>query len=381
MDYFIIAGEASGDLHGSHLMQALKERDAQATFTYLGGDEMARVAGHAPLIHYRDMAYMGFIEVARHLRAIMGFMRRVKEELARRRQSVLILIDYPSFNLKIARYAKEKLGMPVHYFISPKVWAWKEWRVKDIKRWVDRVYSILPFEVEFYRGHDYEVDYVGNPTAAEVRAALAGMGTREEFASCHGLDERPIVALVPGSRKKEIRDNLPVMLAVAARHPEVQAVIAGAPSIDEELYRTVAGGAAVPVLRNVTFPLVHHAVAALVTSGTATLETALLGTPQVAMYRMNGSKWVYRFYSRLIKGKYVTLPNLILDAPAIPELLLHHCNEATVDEWLSHLLNPGDDVRQAMLEHYATLRATLGEDDCAATTAKLIIKSLQGGEA
>ncbi|MBP5562096.1 MAG: lipid-A-disaccharide synthase [Muribaculaceae bacterium] len=379
MEYFIIAGEASGDLHGSRLMEALKRHDAEARFTFLGGDKMALVAGHEPLIHYRDMAYMGFVDVIKHLRPILGFMRTAKRALASNPPAVLILIDYPSFNLKMARYAHDKLHLPVHYFISPKVWAWKQWRVKSIKRWVDRMYSILPFEVEFYRQHDYDVDYVGNPTVNEVKEALAAMGTREDFATTHGLDSRPILVLVPGSRKKEIRDNLPVMLSVAAHHPEVQAVIAGAPSIDESLYRQVMGEYRVPVLRDVTFSLVHHAAAALVTSGTATLETALLGTPQVAMFRMNGSKWVYRFYSRLIKGKYVTLPNLILDADAIPELLLHHCNEENVDSWLTRLLDTEGDARAAMLRSYASLRTALGTNDCAATTASHIIHSIKAG--
>ncbi len=379
MEYFIIAGEASGDLHGSRLMAALKRRDPAATFRFLGGDLMSRQAGRAPLVHYRDMAYMGFVDVVRHLRPILGFMRTAKRSLEAERPAVVILIDYPSFNLKIARYAHERLGLPVHYFISPKVWAWKQWRVKSIRRWVDRMYSILPFEVEFYRRHDYDVDYVGNPTVAEVDEAIDAMGTRGDFATRHGLDGRPLLALVPGSRVKEVRDNLPTMLAVAARHPELQAVVAGAPALDEGLYREVMGDSAVPVLRDATFELVRHARAALVTSGTAVLETALLGTPQVALYRMNGSKLYHRLKSLLIKVPYVTLPNLILGEEAVGEMLLDDCTPPNVDRRLTPLLDSDSAERATMLDAYARLRQSLGDNDCALTAAALICESLNHG--
>ncbi len=376
MKYFIIAGEASGDIHGSELIAALKHHDAEAQFDFLGGDLMARNAGHEPLIHYRDMAFMGFVEVIKHLGSILGFMSRAKQAMADNRPDALILIDYPSFNLKMAKWAAGQ-GIPVYYFISPKVWAWKEYRVKDIKRYVKRMYSILPFETEFYRKHDYEVEYVGNPTVKEVAVAVAAMRSAAEFCAANGLSpEKPIIAVVPGSRKKEIRDNLPTMLAAARRHGHCQAVIAAAPSIDDELYAEVMGDNEVPVLRDQTFELVRHARVALVTSGTATLETALLGTPQVACYRINGSKRVYWFYSKLIKGKYVTLPNLIADAPIIPELLLHHCSVENVDAWLSKLLDDGKE-RGEMLAGYSEMAALLTEKDCASTTAKRIIEELR----
>ena len=371
MKYFIIAGEASGDIHGSALIEALKQQDSQAQFDFLGGDMMARSASHEPLIHYRDMAFMGFIEVIKHLGSILGFMKRAKQAMTANRPDALILIDYPSFNLKMAKWAKAQ-GIPVFYFISPKVWAWKEYRVKDIKRYVKRVYSILPFETEFYRKHDYEVEYVGNPTVKEIAAAVSKMRPAAEFRKDNGLDtEKQIIAIVPGSRKKEIRDNLPTMLAAACRHGDCQAVIAGAPSIDCGLYKEVMGDYNVPVLRDQTFELVNNACVALVTSGTATLETALLGAPQVACYRMNGSKRVYWFYSKLIKGKYVTLPNLIADAPLIPELLLHHCSVENVDQWLTRLLTDGLERRQ-MLNGYQRMAEILTEKDCALTTAKRI---------
>lgn len=376
MNYFIIAGEASGDIHGSALIEALKRQDSRAQFNFLGGDLMSRSAGHEPLIHYRDMAFMGFIEVIKHLGSILGFMRRAKQAMTSSRPDALILIDYPSFNLKMAKWARGQ-GIPVFYFISPKVWAWKEYRVKDIKRYVTRMYSILPFETEFYRKHDYEVEYVGNPTVKEIATALDQMRPASEFCVDNGIDAgRPIIAIVPGSRKKEIRDNLPTMLAAARRHSHCQAVIAGAPSIDDELYNEVMGDNSVPVLRNLTFELVHHARVAIVTSGTATLETALLGTPQVACYRMNGSKRVYWFYSKLIKGKYVTLPNLIADAPIIPELLMHYCTVDSVDGWLTRLLNDGPHC-QEMLDGYRRMAQILTQKDCASTTAARIIEQLR----
>ena len=375
MRYFIIAGEASGDIHGGALIDALRERDSKAEVEFLGGDIMARSAGKEPLIHYRDMAFMGFIEVLKHLGSILGFMKRTKQAMSRCRPDALILIDYPSFNLKMAKWACEQ-GIPVFYFISPKVWAWKEYRVKDIKRYVTRMFSILPFETEFYRKHDYEVEYVGNPTVKEIGRAVKTMRGSDEFRSANGLDpDRPIIAIVPGSRKKEIGDNLPTMLAAAHRHSDCQAVIAGAPSIDTSLYKEVMGGAGIPILRDQTFELVRNARVALVTSGTATLETALLGTPQVACYRMNGSKRVYWFYSKLIKGKYVTLPNLITDKAVIPELLMHYCTVDSVDQWLSKLLADGTE-RQLMLEGYSHMAQILTDKDCAGNTAQRIIEEL-----
>ncbi|MBR6284010.1 MAG: lipid-A-disaccharide synthase [Muribaculaceae bacterium] len=379
MKYFLIAGEASGDLHGAELVKSLRERDPQAEFRFLGGDLMAAAAGVVPLVHYRDMAYMGFAEVARHLRTIMGFMRTAKQAIEQWRPDAVVLIDYPSFNLKIARHAHER-GIAVAYFISPKVWVWKEWRVKDIKRYVDLMLCILPFEPDFYRRHSYEATYVGNPTVGEVSRALTAMPTREAFCAAHGLDvERPIVALVPGSRVKEIRDNLPTMVAAATRHPQCQLVLAAAPGIQRSLYDQVLDGAAVPVVEQATWPLVRHSRVALVTSGTATLETAVLGTPQVACYRMGGSKWLYRFYRRLLKGDYVTLPNLITGEPVIPELLMHLCTPDAVDSHLAALLADGSE-RDAQLEGYRRMAARLGTDDCTATAAEMIVAHLDKRE-
>ena len=370
MKYFLIAGEASGDLHASHLIQSLKQLDPQAQFHFLGGDLMAAQAGSQPIIHYRDMAYMGFADVIKHLGKILGFMGTARRAIDEWQPGAIILIDYPSFNLKIAKYA-HNLGIPVHYFISPKVWVWKQWRVRDIRRYVDHMYCILPFEPDWYREHNYQATYVGNPTVQEVAQASKDFPDFAHFIEENGLSDRPVIALVPGSRVREIRDNLPLMIEAAARHPEYQAVIAGAPSINDDHYREVMAGKAIPVLRDQTYPLVHHARAALVTSGTATLETALLGTPQVACYRFNGSKWSYNFYRKLLSGKYVTLPNLITDEPVIPELLMHLCTVDSIDEQLSVLLGDTPE-RIAMLDGYRRLADRLGTNVCTTTAARLI---------
>ena len=373
MKYFLIAGEASGDLHAAHLIESLKQEDPEAEFRFLGGDLMAAQAGVQPIIHYRDMAYMGFMDVVKHLGKILGFLGTARRAIDEWQPAALILVDYPSFNLKVAKYA-HNLGIPVHYFISPKVWVWKEWRVKDIRRYVDHMYCILPFEPDWYRERGYKATYVGNPTVQEVAQASKDFPDFAHFIEQNDLPDRPIIALVPGSRVREIRDNLPLMLQAAARHPEFQAVIAGAPSIDNDLYRRVMGDKAVPVLRDATYPLVYHARAALVTSGTATLETALLGTPQVACYRFNGSKWSYNFYRRLLTGKYVTLPNLITDEPVIPELLMHLCTVDSIDEHVSKLLGDTHE-RAAMLDGYRRLADRLGTNVCTATAAHLIVYS------
>ena len=374
MKYFLIAGEASGDLHASHLMASLKQLDQQAEFRFLGGDLMAEQADAQPIIHYRDMAYMGFADVVKHLGKILGFLGTARRAIDEWHPDAVVLVDYPSFNLKVAKYA-HNLGIPVHYFISPKVWVWKEWRVKDIRRYVDHMYCILPFEPDWYKERGYTATYVGNPTVQEVAQASADFPDFAHFIEQNGLLDRPIIALVPGSRVREIRDNLPLMLEAAARHPEYQAVIAGAPSITDDLYRDVLGAEAVPVLRDKTYPLVHHARVALVTSGTATLETALLGAPQVACYRFNGSKWSYNFYRRLLSGKYVTLPNLITDEPVIPELLMHLCTVDSIDDHLTKLLGDTPE-RAAMLDGYRRLAARLGTNVCTDTAARLIIQSI-----
>ncbi len=381
MKYFLIAGEASGDLHAAQLIGELRRQDATAEFSFFGGDMMAQSACVAPLIHYKDMAFMGFIEVLKHLSQILGFLEKAKRHIDEWHPDAVILVDYPSFNLKVAKYAYEN-RIPAFYFISPKVWAWKEYRVKQIKKYISELYSILPFETEFYASHGYAVEYVGNPTVKEIVTAAKQFADDASFKAANGLDgDKEIIAIVPGSRHKEIRDNLPEMVAACSKFGQYQAVIAGAPNIDENEYRKILNncgdyGRGIKILFGKSWELVAHSRAAVVTSGTATLETAILGTPQVVCYRMNGSKRVYNWYKRLLKVKYVSLPNLIADAPVVVELLLHYCNRESIGSELGLLL-ADTPRRKAVLDGYAKMRDRLGTNDCAATAAYKLVKKLE----
>ncbi len=373
MRYFLIAGEASGDLHAGRLISALRTADKNAEFAFLGGDCMEKAAGVAPVIHYKRMAYMAFSEVLRHLSDILDNMKRAKEAISQFRPDAVILIDYPSFNLKIAKYAHSK-GIPVYYYISPKVWAWKEWRVKSIKKYVNKVFSILPFETEFFAGHDYKVDYVGNPTANEIAEAMKSLPPREEFFKSIGIDDsKPVVALLPGSRLGEIRNNLTLMVDAASRF-DVQMVVAGAPNVDRNFYESVKPG--LNVVYDATYPLLAYSEAALVTSGTATLETAAIGCPQVVCYRANGSRLSYNLFKHILKVRFVSLPNLIADKAVVPELLLHLCNADNIADHLKPLLSDTD-TRRRMLEGYKTVNARLGSTDSAATAAEQLIDDLR----
>lgn len=369
MKYFLIAGEASGDLHASRLIESIRTLQHDAEFEFFGGDLMAKAAGTKPILHYRDMAYMGFSETIRHLRKILGNLSLAKKRVRDGKPDKIILIDLPSFNLKVARHA-HKLGIPVYYYISPKVWAWKEYRVKQIKKYVRRLLAIFPFEVDFYRRHGFEVDFVGNPSVEEVDRKLASLIPRKEFLDKHRLRDRPILALVPGSRHGEIKCNLPVMIATADQFPQYRPVIAGAPGIEPEFYRSFSD---LPVVNGETFELLAHSRGALVTSGTATLETALIGTPQVVCYRSNGSKLAYKLMEKILKVKYVSLPNLIADAPIIPEMLLHRCTPDLLAAELARIL-PDGEGRTAQLEGYRAMRAQLG-NGCAPDNAARIITS------
>lgn len=371
MRYFLSAGEASGDVHASHLIAAIKKRDKEAEFEFLGGDLMSVAADKEPVIHYRHMAYMGFSEVLRHLREILGNFKEAKKAISEFEPDALVLVDYPSFNLKLAEYAREH-GIAVYYFIAPKVWAWKEWRVKALRRNVKMVLSILPFEVEYFRRHKVEVEYVGNPSVEEVDERLAVMEPTEEFRRRHGLDARPILALVPGSRKGEIRNNLPVMDGVARMYPGLQAVVAAAPGMDPGFY---ADYSSLPIVNSSTLELMHSAEAALVTSGTATLECALAGTPQVACYRANGKKLSYDIMRHFIKLDYVTLPNLIAGEKVIPEMLVHQCTVENVATELGKIL-PGKKGREEQLRGYETVRRELGTQPAAENAARILCASL-----
>lgn len=378
MVYMLIAGEASGDLHASHLMASIRRHDPEAQFVFLGGDLMAAQAGREPVVHYRDMAYMGFSEVIRNIGSIRRNLKLARKVLEKVRPDCLILIDYPSFNLKVAATA-HNAGIPVYYYISPKVWAWKEWRVKTIKKLVDKMFVIFPFEVEWYRSrHGMDVTYVGNPSIAEIDAAIAAAPDADEFTSRHKLRQRPIIALLPGSRRGEIRNNLPVMLKAAAAFVQYQAVVAGAPGIEPEFY---AQFGKLPVVTGDTMNLLAVCRAALVTSGTATLEAALAGVPQVACYRANGSELSYKIMQRLLSVDFVTLPNLILGREAIAEKLLHQCTPVAVAEALSPLTALTSKKRQKMLDDYKEMRAILGDGDAAENTARLIVDDLHARHA
>lgn len=379
MKYFIIAGEASGDIHGAELINSLRALDETAEIRFFGGDKMAQAAGTQPIVHYKDMAYMGIVEVVKHLGPILGFLKTAKAVIDDYAPDAVVLIDYPSFNLKVAKYA-HKRGVKTFYFISPKVWAWKEYRVKQIKKYITTLYSILPFETEFFARHGYAVEYVGNPTVGEIAEARLHFADADVFKWKNGLRGLPIIALVPGSRVKEILDNLPIMLEASKRYlDEYQIVIAGAPGVDRALYDEVLAQAGAKrdavVIEQQTFELVSHARVALVTSGTATLETAVLGTPQVVCYRMGGSKWLKRIYPYVLKVKYVSLPNLIAGTEVIPELLLSDCTADAVAAHLEALL-PDGEARDAMLRGYETMKMRLGTARCTDTAARRMMDTL-----
>jgi len=370
MKYFLIAGEASGDLHAAHLMNALREHDPAAEFRFYGGDRMSE-AGGTRLCHYRHLAYMGFIPVLLHLPGILRGMKRCKREIARWRPHCVILIDYPGFNLQVARYVHAQRICPVFYYISPKIWAWKEYRIRDIRRCVTRLFSILPFEKNFYEGkHRYPISYVGNPTVDEVARFRAGYReTEEQFIRRHGLEQgKPLIALLAGSRKQEIKDNLSRMYRAALPLTEqgYRLVVAGAPSIDPGFYASVlrkaaakAGAAEPRVVYGATYPLLSHAKAALVTSGTATLETALLGVPQAVCYYVGCGKLVSFLRRRFLKVPYISLVNLVCGREVVPELVADGMNVANVRAHLLQLL-PGAPCREEMLRGYEEMRRKLG---------------------
>ena len=373
MKYYLIVGEASGDLHASHLMKALLKEDPKAEFRFFGGDMMSAVGG-TRVRHYRELAYMGIIAVLLHLRTILRNMAFCKRDIVEWQPDAVILVDYPGFNLKIAKYVHEHTKIPVYYYISPKIWAWKEYRIKEIKRNVDELFSILPFEVPFFeQKHHYPIHYVGNPTAEEVRQFRAAYNVSgEEFRREHGLDERPIIALLAGSRKQEIAGNLPQMIAATRRFGSYQLVLAAAPGIDAGFYDAFIGGSDVHVVRGETYALLSHADTALVTSGTATLETALFRVPQVVCYNTALPKLVGFLRRLVLKVKYVSLVNLIADREVVPELVANTFSEANIAEQLKRLL-PDGAARREMLEGYEEVWRKIGEDSPSERTAKEMV--------
>ena len=375
MKYYLIAGEASGDLHASNLMRALQQEDASAEFRFFGGDLMASCGGTL-VKHYRDMAYMGFIPVLMNLDKVLANMRLCKQDIAAFRPDVVILIDYPGFNLKIAKYVKRRLGgIPVYYYISPKIWAWKEWRVKSIRRYVDRLYSILPFEVSFYAKHDYTVEYVGNPTVDELAVRPYADESFEDFTAECGLGKKPIIALLAGSRVAEINHNLPLMIEAAKTFHDYQLVIAGAPGISPDQYAPYLQDRSVNVVWGKTYRLLQQSRAALVTSGTATLETALLRVPQVVCYRLGGGKLFYKTFEKILKVPYVSLVNLIADSPVVCELLGYRATPENLRRELTSLFE--ETTRKKMLEGYDLVAERLGAPGAPKNAAQSMVAALR----
>ena len=382
MRYYLIVGEASGDLHASHLMRSLQAVDPAAEFRFFGGDLMTAVGG-TRVKHFKELAYMGFIPVLLHLRTIFRNMAFCKKDIVEWAPDVVILVDYPGFNLNIAKFVKSKTHIPVYYYISPKIWAWKEYRIKNIKRDVDELFSILPFEVNFFeKKHRYPIHYVGNPTADEVRGFLSTYNEDfEQFCKANALQaDKPILALLAGSRRQEIKDNLPAMMQVAARFPQYQAVLAGAPSIADEYYEGFIRGSQVQLVRNQTYPLLAHATAALVTSGTATLETALFNVPQVVCYKTPVPRLIRFAFNHIIKVEYISLVNLIMNKEVVSELFADRFTVDNISHCLQTLL-PGGEARQEMLNNYALLQKVLGNDVAPDNAAKLMYGLLKGVDA
>lgn len=378
MKYYLIVGEASGDLHASRLMRSLKKYDELAEFRFFGGDLMAAEGG-TRVKHYKELAYMGFVPVLLHLGTIFSNMKRCKEDIVAWKPDVVILVDYPGFNLNIAKFLKKNTLIPVYYYISPKIWAWKEWRIKSIKRDVSEMFSILPFEVPFYeQKHKYPVHYVGNPTAQEVAEfRVEYHQTYEEFCQENNLDSRkPIIALLAGSRLQEIKDNLPAMIEVAERFEDYQMVLAGAPSIEDEYYDKFLEGTPVRVVKNKTYQLLSHTTAALVTSGTATLETALFNVPQVVCYETPLPKLIRFAFNHVLKVGYISLVNLVANKEVVPEMF---ADKFTIDGIANELykIMPGQPARERMLAEYQEVLRELGSKVAPDEAASIMVDLLR----
>lgn len=379
MKYYLIVGEASGDLHASRLMRSLKKVDEFAEFRFFGGDLMAAEGG-TRVKHYKELAYMGFVPVLLHLGTIFSNMKMCKDDIVKWKPDVVILVDYPGFNLNIAKFLKKKTNVPAYYYISPKIWAWKEWRIRSIRRDIAEMFSILPFEVPFYeKKHHYPIHYVGNPTAQEVNEFRAGYQQPfEEFCTENQLDiHRPILALLAGSRLQEIKDNLPAMIEVAERFEDFQMVLAGAPSIEDKYYEQFVKGTPVKMVRNKTYQLLSHSTAALVTSGTATLETALFNVPQVVCYETPLPRLVRFAFDHIMSCKYISLVNLIADKEVVQEMFADRFKVDAIADQLYQLL-PGKEGRERMLAEYQVVRERLGNqmapDEAATIMHGLLVK-------
>lgn len=379
MKYYLIVGEASGDLHASRLMRSLKKVDEFAEFRFFGGDLMAAEGG-TRVKHYKELAYMGFVPVLLHLGTIFSNMKMCKDDIVKWKPDVVILVDYPGFNLNIAKFLKKNTNIPAYYYISPKIWAWKEWRIRSIRRDIAEMFSILPFEVPFYeKKHHCPIHYVGNPTAQEVNEFRVGYQQPfEEFCTENQLDiHRPILALLAGSRLQEIKDNLPAMIEVAERFEDFQMVLAGAPSIEDKYYEQFVKGTPVKMVHNKTYQLLSHSTAALVTSGTATLETALFNVPQVVCYETPLPRLVRFAFDHIMSCKYISLVNLIADKEVVQEMFADRFKIDAIADQLYQLL-PGKEGRERMLAEYQVVRERLGNqmapDEAATIMHGLLVK-------
>ena len=376
MKYYLIVGEASGDLHASNLMKSIKAVDADAEFRFFGGDLMSAVGG-TRVKHYRELAYMGFIPVLMHLRTIFANMKLCKKDVEEWRPDALILVDYPGFNLSIAKYIHKNTDIPVYYYISPKIWAWKEHRIKNIKRDVDELFSILPFEIDFFeKKHDYRINYVGNPCVDAVddfkrNKALA----REDFLRENSIPDKPVVALLAGSRKQEIKANLPMMIEAMKQYPDYQPVIAGAPGIDKEFYEPFLNSGA-KIVFGQTYNILNNSHAALVTSGTATLETALFNVPQVVCYATPMARLYSWLKKHFLKVKYVSLVNLVADREVVRELVAADMKLQNVVDELGALLPEDGEKRTAMLGEYSRMMEILGKPGASQRAAEKMVSLL-----
>ena len=376
MKYYLIVGEASGDLHASNLMKAIKEVDSSAEFRFFGGDLMSAVGGER-VKHYRELAYMGFIPVLMHLRTIFSNMSLCKKDIVQWSPDVLILVDYPGFNLSIAEYVHKNTDIPVYYYISPKIWAWKEHRIKNIKRDVDELFSILPFEIDFFeKKHDYKINYIGNPCVDAVDAFLRNSPeTREEFIKRNNIPDKPVVALLAGSRKQEITANLPLMLEAMKGYPDYQPVIAGAPGIDKDFYKPYLEEGACIVFGE-TYDILNNSHAALVTSGTATLEAGIFRVPQVVCYATPMARLYSWLKKHFLKVKFVSLVNLVADKEVVRELVAADMTIENVKAELGKILADGKE-RKTMLKEYDRMLEILGEAGAAQRAARKIVALLK----
>ena len=374
MKYFIVVGEPSGDLHGSNLMKGIVAEDSEAQFRFWGGDKMAEVGGRENLAkHYRETSFFGIVQVVRNLKTIFGQIDECKRDIEAFEPDVVILIDYPSFNMRIAKWAKAR-GIKVYYYIAPKVWAWKEWRVKEIRKYVDRLYTIFPFETEYFRSKGIEPVFCGNPLCDSIAQYKAQMGSREEFLKENGLDKRPIVALLAGSRRSEIKDNLADMIAISQNFPNYQFVVAAVPWIEKGLYDEILADTGVKFVCDKTYDTLIYAEAAIVTSGTATLETALMNTPEIVLYHVPK---LYEWLRPIVlKIPYISLVNINLGSECVREIVVNKIDVEAVSEELRSILEGGS-KRTKMLEDFAELQTMMGGEGSSHRVAADIVKTLK----